>query len=46
MGTAIIFGIIALIVIIFALNGLKVVPQSETKIIERLGKFHGVLLRL
>ena len=43
MGTAIIFGIIAFIVVIFALNGLKVVPQSETKVIERLGKFHGVL---
>ena len=43
MGTAIILGIIAFIVVIFALNGLKVVPQSETKVIERLGKFHGVL---
>ena len=43
MGSLIIFGIIAFIVIIFALNGLKVVPQSETKVIERLGKFHGVL---
>lgn len=42
-GTLIIVGIIALIVIIFALNGLKVVPQSETKVIERLGKFQGVL---
>ncbi|MCQ2315205.1 MAG: SPFH/Band 7/PHB domain protein [Bacteroidales bacterium] len=35
--------VIALIVIIFALAGLKVVPQSETKVIERLGKFHKVL---
>lgn len=43
MGSLIIFGIIAFIVIIFALNGLKVVPQSETKVIERLGKFHAVL---
>lgn len=43
MGTIVIFGIIALIVIIFAINGLKVVPQSETKVIERLGKFHSVL---
>ena len=43
MGSLVIFGIIALIVIIFALNGLKVVPQSETKVIERLGKFHAVL---
>ena len=43
MGTLVIFGIIAFIVIIFAVNGLKVVPQSETKVIERLGKFHSVL---
>lgn len=43
MGTIIIVCIIALIVIIFAVSGLKVVPQSETKVIERLGKFHGIL---
>lgn len=42
-GTVIIVIIIALIVIIFALAGLKVVPQSETKVIERLGKFHSTL---
>jgi len=35
--------VIATIVIIFALAGLKVVPQSETRVIERLGKFHKVL---
>ncbi|MBQ6084075.1 MAG: SPFH/Band 7/PHB domain protein [Bacteroidales bacterium] len=35
--------VIAAIVIIFALAGLKVVPQSETSVIERLGKFHKVL---
>ncbi len=35
--------VIAAIVIIFALAGLKVVPQSETRVIERLGKFHKVL---
>ena len=43
MGSLVILGIIAFIVMIFALNGLKVVPQSETKVIERLGKFHSVL---
>ena len=42
-GTVIIVIIIALIVIIFAMAGLKVVPQSETKVIERLGKYHAVL---
>ena len=35
--------LLAVIVIIFALAGLKVVPQSETRVIERLGKFHKVL---
>jgi regulator of protease activity HflC (stomatin/prohibitin superfamily) len=35
--------VIAVIVIIFALAGLIVVPQSETRVIERLGKFHKVL---
>lgn len=35
--------VIAAIVIIFALAGLMVVPQSETRVIERLGKFHKVL---
>ncbi|MGN0033374.1 MAG: SPFH domain-containing protein [Candidatus Limimorpha sp.] len=35
--------LLALIVVIFALAGLKVVPQSETRVIERLGKFHKVL---
>lgn len=35
--------LLAVIVIIFAIAGLKVVPQSETRVIERLGKFHKVL---
>ena len=35
--------LLAVIVIIFALAGVKVVPQSETRVIERLGKFHKVL---
>ena len=35
--------LLAVIVIICALAGLKVVPQSETRVIERLGKFHKVL---
>ena len=35
--------LLAVIVIILALAGLKVVPQSETRVIERLGKFHKVL---
>ena len=35
--------VIAAIVVILALSGLLVVPQSETRVIERLGKFHKVL---
>lgn len=35
--------IIAIFVVIFALMGIKVVPQSETRIIERLGKFNKIL---
>lgn len=35
--------ILALIVVIFAMMGLKVVPQSETRVIERLGRFHKIL---
>ncbi len=35
--------IIAIFVVIFALMGIKVVPQSETRIIERLGKFNKTL---
>ena len=43
MGPIIIVGLLALIVIIFALTGLKIIQQGETKVIERLGKYHGTL---
>lgn len=36
----IIVALFALIVIIFVLSGLKIVSQSETMVIERLGKYH------
>ena len=36
-------GLIALIVLILVFNGVIVVPQSETRVIERLGRFHSVL---
>lgn len=42
-GTYIIVGIIALIVFIFVIKGILIVPQSETQIIERLGKYHRTL---
>ena len=41
--TTLILGLIALIVIIFVLFGLKIIQQSETKVVERLGKFHKTL---
>lgn len=41
--TLIVLGVIVLLVIIIALAGIKIVPQSETRVIERLGRFHSVL---
>ena len=43
MGPIIIFALIAIVAIVLVTSGVKVVPQSETKVIERLGKFHSVL---
>ncbi|MDE6559053.1 MAG: SPFH/Band 7/PHB domain protein [Muribaculaceae bacterium] len=43
MATLIIAGIILLLAVIVIMAGVKVVPQSETKVVERLGKFHSVL---
>ena len=43
MGPLIIVGLLALIAIIFALMGLKIIQQGETKVIERLGKYHSTL---
>ncbi len=41
--TTIILGIVILIVILFILSGIKIIQQSETKIVERLGKYHSTL---
>jgi len=41
--TTIIFGLIAIFVVIFALMGFKIVQQSETMVIERLGKYSRTL---
>lgn len=43
MDTLVLLAIIVLIVIILVIAGVKVVPQSETRVIERLGRFHSVL---
>lgn len=43
MGNYIILGVIVLVVVIFVCAGLKIVPQSQTLVIERLGKFNRVL---
>ncbi len=43
MGTTIIFALIALFVIIFVGSGIKIVQQSETMVVERLGKYNRTL---
>lgn len=43
MGALLVVCLIALIVIIFAVQGLKIIRQGETKVIERLGKYHSTL---
>ncbi|NLN29627.1 MAG: SPFH/Band 7/PHB domain protein [Bacteroidales bacterium] len=43
MGAIIIFGAIALFVIIFAAAGFKIIQQAETMIIERLGRYNRTL---
>lgn len=43
MGTLYIVALIALVAILFVMSGLKVIRQSETKIIERLGRYHSTL---
>ncbi|MGN1257809.1 MAG: SPFH domain-containing protein, partial [Candidatus Limisoma sp.] len=42
-GTLSIVALIALVAILFVMSGLKVIRQSETKIIERLGRYHSTL---
>lgn len=43
MAITIITALIALLAIVFALQGIKIVQQSETIIVERLGKYHATL---
>ncbi len=43
MTTLVIAGILILLAIVIISAGVKVVPQSETRVIERLGRFHSVL---
>lgn len=43
MGTLIIVGIIALIAILYVLVGFTIVQQSETRVVERLGKYDRTL---
>ncbi len=43
MATIVAIGILILLAIIVISAGVKVVPQSETRVIERLGRFHSVL---
>lgn len=43
MTTYIILGVIILLAVVIISAGVKVVPQSETRVVERLGRFHSVL---
>ncbi len=43
MTTWILAGVIVVLAIVIITAGVKVVPQSETRVIERLGRFHSVL---
>ena len=43
MGSIAILWLIALIVVVFVISGLKIIQQSETKVIERLGKYYRTL---
>ena len=43
MGALVIFTIIAAIAIIYVLVGFTIIQQSETKVVERLGKYHRTL---
>lgn len=42
-GTTIIIGAIAIFIVVFAVMGFKIIQQSETMLIERLGKYHRTL---
>ena len=39
----ILIAIIAFLILVIIWAGVKVVPQSETRVVERLGRFHSVL---
>lgn len=43
MYTMILAAVVVLLVIVIISAGVKVVPQSETRVVERLGRFHSVL---
>ena len=38
-----IFVIIAIIAVIYVLKGFKIIPQSETRVVERLGRYDRTL---
>ncbi|MBD5317280.1 MAG: SPFH/Band 7/PHB domain protein [Bacteroides sp.] len=42
-GTLIVAGVILLLAVVVLSKSIKVVPQSETRVVERLGRFHSVL---
>ncbi|MBI3143115.1 MAG: SPFH/Band 7/PHB domain protein [Bacteroidetes bacterium] len=42
-GATLIVGLLAIFIVIFAVSGFKIIQQSETMIIERLGRYHKTL---
>ncbi len=42
-GSLLVVGAVALLIIILTVNGFKIISQSETMVIERLGKYHRTL---
>ncbi len=43
MGIVIVLGVFALFVIVFAVKGFLIIQQSETMVVERLGRYHRTL---
>ncbi len=43
MGALVIVSLVALVIVVFSVQGLKIIRQGETKVIERLGRYHSTL---
>ena len=43
MGFPVILGLLVLLVVVLVSKGIKIIRQGETKIVERLGRYHSTL---